>query len=152
MRFFALLFALVAWSSQAGALVFDQNFKLSQIKDVDIHLVDNATGACWTNLKEVREYAEEKLRIRGVKTVESRMPFGVIKSYTLFIRVQSQRLYENGTGPCWGNTLIELHTIVLVDGITHYAVVASLQKSEIQHTNLNKPAIIIISDFFSELN
>ena len=32
---------------------------------------DGAKGACWTNLKEVREYAEEKLRTLGVKVSET---------------------------------------------------------------------------------
>ena len=92
MRFFAFLFAITAWSSQTGAEVYDPRFKLSQINDVDIQLLNDATGACWTNLKEVREYAEEKLRMKGVKIVNQRLPYDVFKSYRFQIHVVSRPL------------------------------------------------------------
>ena len=69
MRFFAFLFAITAWSSQAEA-DYHSAFDFSEIASVHVQLVDTATGACWTNLKEVREYAEEKFRIKGVKIVD----------------------------------------------------------------------------------
>lgn len=39
------------------------------IQSIQVRVVENAEGACWTNLKEVREYAEEKLRIKGYNVV-----------------------------------------------------------------------------------
>ena len=38
-----------------------------EIVIVDVRLDDDATGGCWTNLKESREYAEEQLRLNGYK-------------------------------------------------------------------------------------
>ena len=66
MRFFTLICALMVWatSSQAQEL-HDDAFRLSQIDGVRVSLLDYAKGACWTNLKEVRDYAEEKLRIKA---------------------------------------------------------------------------------------
>ena len=43
---------------------------LRSIKSVYVSLNDFATGGCWTNLREVREYAEEKLRTKGIKTTD----------------------------------------------------------------------------------
>lgn len=38
---------------------------LKDIKHIEVVLDDNAVGACWTNLRESREYAEEKIRMSG---------------------------------------------------------------------------------------
>lgn len=38
-----------------------------EIAIVEVRLNDDATGGCWTNLKESREYAEEQLRLNGYK-------------------------------------------------------------------------------------
>ncbi len=68
MRFFALMSILLAWFSCSQAqTIFDDTFRLRQINGVKVVLAHDAKGACWTNLKEVREYAEEKLRMKGVK-------------------------------------------------------------------------------------
>ena len=46
-----VMFSSTVWSTEL------QNIK------VKVYLQDNASGGCWTNLKETREYAEEKLRV-----------------------------------------------------------------------------------------
>jgi len=63
----ALLAMMLTFGSQAGADVFDTDFKLRKLASIGVSLYDGATGACWTNLKEVREYAEEKLSMKGAK-------------------------------------------------------------------------------------
>lgn len=45
-------------------------FKEMGIKNVKIVIQDDIKDGCWTNLKEVREYTEEKLRIIGLKAVD----------------------------------------------------------------------------------
>ncbi|MDA9948796.1 hypothetical protein N9C16_05280 [Paracoccaceae bacterium] len=64
----AIIALMLMIGSQAGAAVWDpNNFELRKLTSITVVLQDNASGACWTNLKEVREYAEEKLRMKGVK-------------------------------------------------------------------------------------
>lgn len=41
----------------------------ASVGPIGVSLSDDATGACWTNLKEAREYAEEKLRIKGFNVI-----------------------------------------------------------------------------------
>ena len=150
MRFFALLFAVLAWSSQAEATVFDPSFKLSQITDVDIKLMDGAKGACWTNLKEVREYAEEKLRMKGVKVVEKRSPFDILKSYRFEISVLSNRIYEGDSGPCYGNVSINLHAIGKINEHFIIGVVGETSHIVLTEKNLNRKVINYVSKFIAE--
>ena len=61
----AVVALMLMIGSPATATVYDDKFDLKNVASIAVELVDNANGACWTNLKEAREYAEEKLRMRG---------------------------------------------------------------------------------------
>lgn len=69
-------FGAIAIISLASGLNAQDNYSTSAlglspntIQSIQVRVADNADGACWTNLKEVREYAEEKLRIEGYNVV-----------------------------------------------------------------------------------
>ena len=70
------------------------------------HPEDNATNACWTNLKESREYAEEKLRGLGATLYDNEEKY-YGHYYALTINVQSKRL---DVGLCFGAISISLKT------------------------------------------
>ena len=115
MRFFAIVIFLAFWSVKADAHVFDKNFKLSSVSSVEVRLFDGATGACWTNLKEVREYAEEKLRMKGVNVVprDSSVIADYNKSYALKIHVEAGRYFTDGTGNCIGFLSLSLFKLCI---------------------------------------
>ena len=151
MRFFAVLFAVLAWSSQAGAEVYDDNFRLSQINGVDVVLNDSARGACWTNLKEVREYAEEKLLWKGVKILTEEKPFDFLQNFMLEISVVANRLYEDNSGPCYGVINFSLRTISKINDTLMYAVVGEATHLILRKTNLNRDMIDVLKEFIAKL-
>jgi hypothetical protein len=53
----------------ANAIWYSENANPNSIGTINVSLNDSVDGACWTNLKEVREYAEEKLRQQGYEVV-----------------------------------------------------------------------------------
>ena len=61
--FFAIFLSMIA--SVALAEERPHLFTPDQIKIGEIRLDDRATGGCWTNLKESREYFEEQFRLNG---------------------------------------------------------------------------------------
>ena len=67
---FILAFMIPSLAAAEGTFFFDKNLTLEDLRELEVRveLQDHATGACWTNLKEVREYAEEKFRSKGIKT------------------------------------------------------------------------------------
>ena len=70
---------------------------------VRVALQDNAAGACWTNLKEFREYAEEKFRSKGIKTSDTEVMDASAKQYWLSISVGASRMHKNNDGWCVGS-------------------------------------------------
>ena len=101
----ALTLLLIA-PSWVGAETFfyDENLTLNDLKslNINVELGDAAKGACWTNLKEVREYAEEKLRTFGLKVSDVEYMNADKNTYWFVISVNANRLNKDGSGPCLG--------------------------------------------------
>ncbi|MDC0431674.1 hypothetical protein OAL97_04105 [Paracoccaceae bacterium] len=146
-----LLTLLLTFASQPKAEIVDSRFELANLSSVSVTLEDDAINACWTNLKEVREYAEEKLHMQGVNVDDEKLPMATENDYTLFIKVFSQRLYENGNGPCHGTVEISLQTFVLINGVLHVAYIASDGRLTANKRNLNQAVIETVSDFIAEI-
>lgn len=125
---------------------------LKSIQSVEIKLVDNATGACWTNLKEVREYAEEKLRMKGIKVSSKKSELNAIrKTYQLIINVYSVRLWQDGSGPCIGSAKVDLYSWFNVNGWGHVAALGSLRTGLANETNSNRRVVSLVGDVFDRL-
>jgi hypothetical protein len=81
------------------------------VRSIHVRVADNANGACWTNLKEVREYAEEKLRIEGYNVVaelQSPRP----PDFSFWIGVGASR---DQIDTCDGSVSISVQSIARVD-------------------------------------
>ena len=53
------------------AYKYDDDATFRNIGPVYIKIFDQANGACWTNIKEVRDYVIGQVEARGGKTVPS---------------------------------------------------------------------------------
>ena len=137
---FAAIAVLIATST--GAFAIDQDF-LKSIKHVDVILDDEATNACWTNLKESREYAEEKLRGLGATLYDDEDKyFG--QYYAMVINVQSKRL---DIGVCFGAIAISLETGTQLNDTFHRGVLKSMVSSFTGTQNANNMVIDQIQSF-----
>jgi len=47
------------------ATIFSPNVNLKDLGAIKVVISDMATGGCWTNIKEVKDYADGKLEIAG---------------------------------------------------------------------------------------
>ena len=147
----ALIALMLTFGLPAGASVWDlDNFKLYDVKSIQVVLNDNAKGACWTNLKEVREYAEEKLRMQGAKINSDATTSLDLNTYAFRISVNSARLYKDGSGPCYGNVTTEIITYGFVNGSWHVLEAGSSKSIHPSFTNLNQAVIGAVSDFIAE--
>ena len=138
------LFAAIAilFATSTGAFAIDQDF-LKSIKHVDVILDDEATNACWTNLKESREYAEEKLRGLGATLYDDEDKyFG--QYYAMVINVQSKRL---DIGVCFGAIAISLETGTQLNDTFHRGVLKSMVSSFTGTQNANNMVIDQIQSF-----
>ena len=70
MRLITLILMLIA-PSWALAEKYNPDMKFSNVGPIFVQLSDHATGGCWTNLKEVKTYASNKIELAGGRLTES---------------------------------------------------------------------------------
>jgi hypothetical protein len=126
---FALLFTLLApslaWANDGFFVQQPITKEHLESLEVNVSIADNATGACWTNLKEVREYAEEKFRTLGVKVSETELMSADANIYWFTISVSASRVYQDGNGPCFGNYHIRLKGWTRINDVVHLAILGA---------------------------
>ena len=59
------LLSLLIASSSLLAEKYNTDMYFSNVGPVFVQISDNATGGCWTNLKEVKTYASNKIELAG---------------------------------------------------------------------------------------
>ena len=151
--FLIILLVSISMHVNAQTIVWDEAFRVSDAASIDIKLIDDARQGCWTNLKEVREYAEEKLRMKGAIVVDLRnsYPLASNQQYRLDIGVVGNRLYKNGDGPCNGRVIVELRTIASINGIYHTALAGSYIGSGLFRNNVNQLTLDMVQSLMKEL-
>ena len=54
-----------------GLAFYYETTKLTDFKAIGVLIDDQATGGCWTNLREAKSYAEDKLQIAGANVTKN---------------------------------------------------------------------------------
>ena len=106
-----------------------------------VEIDDQITDGCWTNLKEVREYSEKKLRANRLKVVD------FDAEYTLEIQGLGQKTLH-----CHAYVSIKIRsTGNNADGIASDALILLTRQSFIySETKLNNKIIGFMQAFFNE--
>jgi hypothetical protein len=145
------LFAITAlmtglWCGTASAQWVFANVNPQSIGPVAVTLYDDVSGACWTNLREVREYAEEKLRMSGYEIRDDNSGF----RYELGIHVLGYR--NRG---CIGSIRIELMSLNIANRVEGHIlgehVVARYSYVANDPNNLNNVVIEVVQELIDEL-
>ena len=136
-----LLFSTSASFAQQSALEY-----LKDIKHIEVYLADDATDACWTNLTESREYAEEKIRMAGGNLYEAGTPKVHGEFYHLNLKVISKR---SNNELCFGYIQVSLNTGTMLNGRFHLAEVKNRSSIFSNYSNVNTEVISLVQAFFS---
>ena len=104
----------------------------TSVGPIEVELEDGAKGACWTNLKEVREYAEEKLRNKGYSVV------GEQSRHSFIITVGA---FRAKSGACIYDTEVEIRNYTYVDGLFGEHVIGITGSFGINPKNANNVII-----------
>lgn len=148
-----LLLTAPSWGWADNGFFFQDGITKEYLEglEVNVQIEDNATGACWTNLKEVREYAEEKLRTLGVKVSETGYMVAEANLYWLTINVNAGRPYADGSGPCYGDYKISLIGWVKINDVTHLAILGGREVSPFMPStdSFNRPVLLGLEKAFS---
>jgi predicted TIM-barrel fold metal-dependent hydrolase len=147
---------MLMFGSQAGAAGFfvDPDISADDLSkiSVTVFIDDNAKGACWTNLREVREYAEEKFRFKRVKVVPYGKQFDPDSSAYMFqISVAAYRNFANNAGPCVGHLFFKLSGWSLLHGVKHNIEMGyHLSKVHAESKNFNQQVLIYLENIFRQ--
>lgn len=137
------LAAALALSSTPAFAWFSDTANSNSIGRVSVEFLDGAKDACWTNLREAREYAEEKLRSKGYTSENGGTP------YTFHINVHGYRM-NNGT--CVGNVEIQIYSPRMIDGVFGVHEIGSTSYTANNNENINKTVINAIFTMIDEMN
>ena len=131
------------WCGTASAQNVAPNVNPQSIGPVKVSLNDGASDACWTNLREVREYVEEKLRMSGYYVADTpRAPI-----YSFSITVHAYR----SNNQCVGRVSAELMKFAFVDEIFGDFVVGSNHYVGNRSSNLNNLVITAVQELIDEM-
>ena len=137
---FVFLAILLTFSTQTSA--DEMTYRDLRNLKVNVLLGDSARGACWTNLTESREYAEEKLRSAGATVV---LPPSV-PDYVLRLNVMSRR--NKAFKLCYGSIRVELLTPTMVNGRNHEALAIYNHAIFMGRQNVHTDVVDSIPTFF----
>ena len=80
---------------------FDEGVTFEDLGPVVVSLIDNATGGCWTNMKEAKNYAEGQLDMAGAKVADDIANAAI----SLDISVLAERVEQ---GYCYGTAVVRV--------------------------------------------
>ena len=146
---FIFIAIFMTFATQASADVFTYA-DIKDLKHIEVVLSDRAKNACWTNLSESRQYAEEKLRGAGATLFSPDTDEKYYGEYYAFIiDVASRR--SKTMALCYGSIVIKIATPVSISGNDHDATAQSYQAIFTGKQNVNVAVIESIQTFLEKL-
>ena len=144
MRLIAL-FLILFFPSWASAQKFAQGVTLADLSPIYVSINDYASGGCWTNLKEVKTYASDKIELSGGQLVNS-IDEVMGKGIAFVIVVNAQR--HEQLGMCYGTISVTTETFGTMPQFPDvFGLLKYSQKSVIliEANNLNQKVLDVVN-------
>ena len=138
-RFLFSLFCMISPTIVTGIPFNSQLNEFDEFKEVRFVLMDTVSGSCWTNLKEVREYTEEKIKMSGMTLNDDGT-----HQYSFVISSIGGRT----NGLCGGQITVGLYTTIpLFDDLKGLLTIKELGLT-INDRTFNSRIIDLVGEFF----
>ena len=136
--------------SLALAQKFDQNVKLGDIGPIYIQIIDGARNGCWTNIKEVKNYASDKIELLG-GTLTDDIDVARFEGAAFSISITAERL--DSVAVCYGSVRVKVESLSL--DINDFKTVGMFVYSEAgsaaaSGNNLNNMILDVLQKALSE--
>jgi hypothetical protein len=138
----AVLFTTTNAANAANAAFYSPDANSSSVGSITVRLFDNAENACWTNLREAREYAEEKLNIEGYNVLAEGGEYG------FNIEVTGRR---DNRGVCFGYVNVNIWALSDRNGVGGVHQIGSSTSAFLRQDNFNTAVIEVISQMVAEM-
>jgi hypothetical protein len=142
MRFLAITVAVLFTTTNAANAAYSPDANASSVGSITVRLFDSAANACWTNLRQAREYAEEKLDIEGYNVLADD------GEYDFNISVISLR---DNRGVCFGYVNVSIWAFSYRNGVGGVHQIGSSATTFLHPDNFNTAVIEVISRMVAEM-
>jgi predicted butyrate kinase (DUF1464 family) len=142
MKFLAITAAVLFTTTNAANAWYSTGANSSSVGSITVKLYDDAENACWTNLREAREYAEEKLNIEGYNVLAEG------GEYNFQINVLGKR---HNSGGCFGYVRVSIWASNYRNGVLGGHEIGAESSVYVNHDNLNNAVIEVISWMVAEM-
>ena len=143
MKSIAVTVAVLLTTSSAANAWYSNSANPTSIGTISVALDDGAEDACWTNLREAREYAEEKLKIMGYNVVAEEGD-----GYTFAIIVDA---FRRGSGACVATWEVQISAGNYRNGVFGGHTIGAFSSYGSHPNNLNTWVIELISKMIAEM-
>ena len=142
-RFLTAVCLLIASMTASYSMEVSKKVTPSKIDSIAVYINDGAKQGCWTNLGEVKRYAEDKLELAGF-TVRSSKDNWTPKGYALEISVVSNR---TSSTDCYGSISLSLYQPNFIDGVFGHFEVGTGGGVFLGYKNANQNVLDYIQKF-----
>lgn len=101
------MFVLLISPCWGSEYIIDATLNLNDVGPIKVRTIDDVSGGCWTNIKEVKNYAEDKLEMAGADlsyTIDRMAIAGARNRFDIY--VSGNRL---NSGLCVGDVEVSLN-------------------------------------------
>ena len=139
--------SLLMFATQASAWV-SKGFVPAKVDIFTVDIDDQANDGCWTNIGEVKRYAEDKLELAGFKVSREKFEGYEDKQHFLFgIIVIANRINEK----CYGNIKLEIGKAIYDNKIAGMFYTGKAGANFTGHENVNRYTLELVGDFMKEV-
>ena len=147
MKKLLLTASLLMLATQASAWV-SKGFIPANVSLVSVDIKDQASNGCWTNIGEVKRYAEDKLELAGFKVSREKFQwYENDRHYILSIMVNSSR----NVSTCFGNIEFGLAKFIKSNNMEGMYLVGQYGSNFTGTENANQYTLKLMGGFMEEV-
>lgn len=139
MNFFAMMVAVFFSTSGTANAWYSIHANKDTIDQISVHLIDRTEGLCWTNLRESREYAEEKLGIVGYNVTSD------IERSSREYRFEIEVAAFRSDNQCVGHYTVNIGTANKLDGLVGMHLIGTTSGYGVNPENFNEWVLELIA-------
>lgn len=139
--------SLLMFATQASAFVI-KGFIPANVSQITVIIDDNATDGCWTNIGEVKRYAEDKLELAGFKVLREKYERAVDDRHYIFnVVVNSKR----GAVTCFGDMQFSIFKFIQNNNMLGMFLVGFYSQNFTGAENANQASLRLMGNFMKEV-
>jgi hypothetical protein len=147
MKKLLLTASLLMLTTQASAWV-SKGFVPANVYKVNVLIADSASDGCWTNIGEVKRYAEDKLELAGFNVSREKFQwYENDRHYTLSVMVSSSR----NVSTCFGDIGFGIAKFIKDNNIEGMNLIGDYGSNFTGAENANQYTLKLIGEFMKQV-